>query len=72
MQCNALIEVQITVHPIGGACISSDGSGRMGATTHLGEVLAGEGEQFHDGLIVVDGAVQSSNALLLRILILNE
>ncbi|ORY71697.1 glucose-methanol-choline oxidoreductase [Pseudomassariella vexata] len=50
-------EQQITVHPIGGACMSSDGTGKSGATNHFGEVFAGEGRETHRGLIVTDGAV---------------
>ncbi|KAK0642795.1 hypothetical protein DIS24_g8645 [Lasiodiplodia hormozganensis] len=48
---------QITVHPLGGAVMSSDGTGRRGATNHLGQVFSGAGSEVHDGLVCVDGAV---------------
>ncbi|KAF7189115.1 Cholesterol oxidase [Pseudocercospora fuligena] len=48
---------QITVHPIGGAKMSSDGTGRSGATDHLGQVFKGEGDECHRGLICVDASV---------------
>lgn len=47
---------EITVHPIGGACISNDGAGEKGATSHIGEVFKGTGSECHEGLFVVDGA----------------
>lgn len=50
-------EEEITVHPIGGANMSSDGTGRNGATNHFGEVFTGTGEDVHPGLVVVDGSV---------------
>ncbi|CAJ2507452.1 Uu.00g086380.m01.CDS01 [Anthostomella pinea] len=46
---------QVTVHPIGGACMADDGS--KGVTNHAGEVFTGEGTDIHKGLIVTDGAV---------------
>ena len=36
--------------------MSADGTALEGATSHLGEVLTGNGEEVHDGLVVVDGA----------------
>lgn len=48
---------EITVHPIGGANMSSDGTGESGGTNHVGELFSGEGSEVHDGLIVVDGSV---------------
>ncbi|KAI9686139.1 MAG: hypothetical protein M1822_003794 [Bathelium mastoideum] len=51
---------EITVHPIGGMSLSNDGTAREGATSHLGEVLTGNGEnedEIYDGLVVVDGSV---------------
>lgn len=53
---SALNKGEITVHPIGGMNMSSDGTASRGATTHLGEVLTGDGSSYYDGLIVVDGA----------------
>ncbi|KAI0533446.1 glucose-methanol-choline oxidoreductase [Xylaria digitata] len=46
---------QITVHPIGGACMADDG--KTGVTDHKGEVFKGDGKETHKGLIVTDGAV---------------
>ncbi|KAI0490889.1 glucose-methanol-choline oxidoreductase [Xylaria cf. heliscus] len=46
---------QITVHPIGGACMADDGN--TGVTNHAGEVFTGDGKETHDGLIVTDGAI---------------
>ncbi|KAJ7757153.1 hypothetical protein B0H16DRAFT_1538314 [Mycena metata] len=48
---------EITVHPLGGAIMSSDGTGRSGATNHIGQLFAGEGEEVYEGLICVDGSV---------------
>ncbi|KAI0104878.1 glucose-methanol-choline oxidoreductase [Nemania sp. FL0031] len=46
---------QVTVHPIGGACMGD--SGDVGVTNHAGAVFKGDGEEVHEGLIVTDGAV---------------
>ncbi|KAI0457985.1 glucose-methanol-choline oxidoreductase [Xylaria acuta] len=46
---------QITVHPIGGACMADDGN--MGVTNHAGEVFKGDGTETYKGLIVTDGAI---------------
>ncbi|KAI1486721.1 glucose-methanol-choline oxidoreductase [Biscogniauxia mediterranea] len=48
-------EQQVTVHPIGGACMAD--SGATGVTNHAGEVFTGLGTETHDGLIVTDGAL---------------
>ena len=53
----ALGQQEITVHPIGGACMSFDGTGAHGVTNHFGEVFTGNGAKTHEGLIVTDGAV---------------
>ena len=53
----ALGQQEITVHPIGGACMSFDGTGAHGVTNHFGEVFTGNTEETHPGLIVTDGAV---------------
>jgi choline dehydrogenase-like flavoprotein len=53
----ALGQQEITVHPIGGACMSNDGTGEHGVTNHVGEVFTGSGKETHHGLIVTDGAV---------------
>lgn len=48
---------QVTVHPIGGACLASEGTGESGATNHFGEVFMGSGPETHRGLIVTDAAL---------------
>jgi choline dehydrogenase-like flavoprotein len=48
---------EITVHPVGGANMSSDGTGSAGVTDHFGQVFKGLGSEVYDGLVVVDGAV---------------
>jgi choline dehydrogenase-like flavoprotein len=53
----AMGEQEITVHPIGGACMSNDGTGRSGVTNHFGEVFTGRNHKTHPGLVVTDGAV---------------
>ena len=37
--------------------MSSDGSAEHGVTTHLGEVLIGDGKEYYDGLVCVDASV---------------
>ncbi|KAI2620800.1 glucose-methanol-choline oxidoreductase [Xylaria nigripes] len=46
---------QITVHPIGGACMADSGS--MGVTNHAGQVFKGDDKETYNGLIVTDGAI---------------
>lgn len=53
----ALGQQEITVHPIGGACMSNTEYGEHGVTNHFGEVFSGHGKETHHGLIVTDGAV---------------
>ncbi|KAF2741804.1 FAD/NAD(P)-binding domain-containing protein [Sporormia fimetaria CBS 119925] len=48
---------EITVHPLGGAIMSSDGTGRNGVTNHLGQLFIGDGDELHEGLLCVDGSV---------------
>ena len=48
---------EITVHPLGGAIMSSDGTGVNGATNHLGQVFTGKGTDVYEGLVCVDGSV---------------
>ena len=52
----ALGQQEITVHAIGGASISNDGTPKGGATDSLGRVFTGIDSEVHDGLLVVDGA----------------
>ncbi|KAK0099562.1 hypothetical protein ONS96_008063 [Cadophora gregata f. sp. sojae] len=53
----ALGQQEITVHPIGGACMSKTEFGEHGVTNHWGEVFTGDGKETHHGLVVTDGAV---------------
>ncbi|KAI0472100.1 glucose-methanol-choline oxidoreductase [Xylariaceae sp. FL0804] len=48
-------EQEVTVHPIGGACMAD--SGEYGVTNHAGQVFTGDGLETHEGLIVTDGAL---------------
>ncbi|KAL2025025.1 hypothetical protein VTK56DRAFT_27 [Thermocarpiscus australiensis] len=52
-----LLGQEITVHPIGGACMARDNTGRTGVTNHVGQVFTGNGSETYDGLIVTDGSV---------------
>ncbi|KAH8597036.1 glucose-methanol-choline oxidoreductase-like protein [Bisporella sp. PMI_857] len=53
----ALGQQEITVHPIGGACMASDGSPATGVTNQFGEVFTGEDNNTYPGLVVTDAAV---------------
>lgn len=48
---------EITVHPLGGAVMSSDGTGLGGVVSHRGEVLIGDSDKVHEGLFCVDGSI---------------
>ncbi|KAF5524062.1 Cholesterol oxidase [Colletotrichum aenigma] len=48
---------QVTVHPIGGACMARDDTGATGVTNDVGEVFVGDDDETHDGLIVTDASV---------------
>lgn len=51
---------EVTVHPIGGACMARDGTPLTGVTNHYGEVFVGkdtDSKETHDGLIVMDASV---------------
>ena len=37
--------------------MSSDGTGALGVTNHLGEVFSGNGTDIHHGLVCVDASV---------------
>ncbi|KAJ7097404.1 hypothetical protein C8R44DRAFT_949487 [Mycena epipterygia] len=50
-------KTEITVHPLGGAIVSSDATGRSGATNHIGQLFSGEGTEVYEGLVCVDGSV---------------
>ncbi|KAK2747221.1 ERAD-associated protein [Onygenales sp. PD_40] len=57
----ALGKQQVTVHPMGGANMSRDGTGEQGATSEFGELLSGNGRDIHNGIVVVDGALVPSS-----------
>ncbi|PWY86597.1 FAD/NAD(P)-binding domain-containing protein [Aspergillus sclerotioniger CBS 115572] len=48
---------EVTVHPLGGANMSRDGTGREGVTNHMGQVYTGHGSEKHEGLVCCDGSV---------------
>jgi hypothetical protein len=48
---------ETTVHPLGGAVMSSDNTGAHGTTNHLGQVLKGKGDEVYDDLICIDGSI---------------
>ncbi|KAF2116445.1 hypothetical protein BDV96DRAFT_658731 [Lophiotrema nucula] len=48
---------ETTVHPLGGARMSSGGTGRTGAVNHLGQLFTGDGEDVYDGIVAVDGSI---------------
>ncbi|GLA98439.1 hypothetical protein AtubIFM57143_006381 [Aspergillus tubingensis] len=48
---------EVTVHPLGGANMSSTGTGRGGVTNHLGQVYKGHGNATHEGLVCCDASV---------------
>jgi hypothetical protein len=48
---------EITLHPIGGACLARDGTGATGVTNHCGEVFTGSGSETYPRLVVTDGDV---------------
>lgn len=53
-------EQEVTVHPIGGACMARDGRPSTGVTNHFGEVFKAEdadSKETHNGLIVMDAAI---------------
>lgn len=52
-----LYKDEVTVHPLGGANMSRDGTGREGVTNHLGQVFTGHGSEVHDGLVCCDASV---------------
>ncbi|RAL60884.1 hypothetical protein DID88_010209 [Monilinia fructigena] len=54
---SALGQQEITVHPIGGACMSPDNTAQYGVTNHFGELLTGRGNETYPGLIICDAAV---------------
>ncbi|KAL4772074.1 hypothetical protein BDW60DRAFT_222698 [Aspergillus nidulans var. acristatus] len=52
-----LHQEEVSVHPLGGANMSRDGTGREGVTNHLGQVFAGQGTDVHTGLVCCDASI---------------
>lgn len=48
---------EITVHLLGGANMSADGTGQGGVTNHMGEVFTGSDNEVHEGLVCCDASV---------------
>ncbi|KAL4940401.1 hypothetical protein BDV06DRAFT_20342 [Aspergillus oleicola] len=48
---------EVTVHLLGGANMSRDGTGRQGVTNHLGQVFMGRESEVHPELICCDASV---------------
>jgi hypothetical protein len=47
----------ITVHPLGGAVMSNDGTGLGGVVNHRGQLLIGKGHEVYEGIVCVDGSI---------------
>ncbi|KAF7595944.1 hypothetical protein BBP40_004090 [Aspergillus hancockii] len=54
---HGLHKEEVTVHPLGGASMSRDGTGRKGVTNHLGQVFTGHGNEAHQGLVCCDASI---------------
>ncbi|CAG8906406.1 unnamed protein product [Penicillium egyptiacum] len=48
---------EVTVHLLGGANMSNDGTGHGGVTNHLGEVFSGSNSEVYKGLMCCDASV---------------
>lgn len=48
---------EVTVHPLGGANMSRDGTGCEGVTNHIGQVFTGSGSEVYEGLLCCDGSI---------------
>ncbi|KAL1797001.1 hypothetical protein ACET3X_005541 [Alternaria dauci] len=46
----------VTVHPLGGAVMSNDGTGLGGVVNHRGQLLVGKGHEVYEGIVCVDGS----------------
>lgn len=47
----------ITVHPLGGACMSNDNTGLGGVVNHMGQLFTGIHEQTHKGIVCMDASI---------------
>ena len=45
------------MHLLGGANMSSDGTGQGGVTNQIGEVFTGHGKEVYEGLICCDASI---------------
>ncbi|KAJ4992841.1 glucose-methanol-choline oxidoreductase [Stagonosporopsis vannaccii] len=54
----------MTVHPLGGACMSNDGTGSGGVVNHMGQVYCGLRQEVHKGLICVDASIMPTSLAL--------
>ncbi|KAL4744451.1 hypothetical protein BDW72DRAFT_209007 [Aspergillus terricola var. indicus] len=52
-----LHQEEVSVHPLGGANMSRDGTGREGVTNHLGQVYTEHGTDVHTGLLCCDSSI---------------
>ncbi|CAI7661418.1 unnamed protein product [Penicillium discolor] len=48
---------EVTVHLLGGANMSNDGTGYGGVTNHLGEVFSGSNSEVYNGLVCCDASI---------------
>jgi hypothetical protein len=48
---------ETSVHPLGGARMSSDGTGRTGAVNHLGQLYTGDQSDVYDGIVCLDASI---------------
>jgi hypothetical protein len=54
---NFVISPEMTVHPLGGAIMSADGTGLGGVVKHQGELFTGHGKGTHKGLYCIDASI---------------
>jgi len=47
----------ITVHPLGGACMSNDNTGLGGVVNHMGQLFSGSDGTVHEGIVCVDASI---------------
>lgn len=51
-----VVSPSITVHPLGGACMSNDNTGLGGVVNHMGQLYSGLQSNIHEGIICIDAA----------------
>ncbi|KAF2848065.1 FAD/NAD(P)-binding domain-containing protein [Plenodomus tracheiphilus IPT5] len=47
----------LTVHPLGGACMSNDGTGLGGVVSHRGQLYCGSEQELYSGIFCMDASV---------------